>query len=102
MDELGFYSLGARELAAKIRESQNKVVAVVDYLGLRKDLDCYKEFRIGGAAPPWFAPMPSERGTGQSPGLTFGDRGRPPGRSTSGGSSSGGLPRSALKGARSG
>jgi hypothetical protein len=47
VDELSFYNLGARELAEKIRESQIKVVAVVDYLGLRDDPACYKEFRIG-------------------------------------------------------
>lgn len=47
VDELSYYSLGARELAEKIGESQNKVVAVVDHLDLRDDPACYKEFRIG-------------------------------------------------------
>ncbi len=47
VNELSFYSLGAKELAGKLRLSMPKAVAVVDDLGLRKDEDCYKEFKIG-------------------------------------------------------
>ena len=43
----GIYNLGARDLAQKVGLTMPKVVAVVDYLGIRKDLDCYKEFKIG-------------------------------------------------------
>lgn len=47
VDELSYYCLGAKELAEKIGESQNKVVAVVDHLRLREDPTFYKEFRVG-------------------------------------------------------
>jgi succinyl-CoA synthetase beta subunit len=47
VDELGFYNLGARQLAEKVGLTMPKAVAVVDYLGLRKRTDCYKEFKIG-------------------------------------------------------
>lgn len=47
VDELGFYSLGAKQLAEKVGLTMPKVVAVVDYLDLRKDQNCYKEFKIG-------------------------------------------------------
>ena len=47
VDELGFYSLGAKQLAEHVDLTMPKTVAVVDYLGLRNDPECYKEFRIG-------------------------------------------------------
>lgn len=47
VDELGFYNLGAKQLAEKVGLSMPKGVAVVDHLGLRDDQDCYKEFKIG-------------------------------------------------------
>jgi hypothetical protein len=47
VDELGFYSLGARELAEKCGLTMPKAVTVVDHLGLRKHAECYKEIRIG-------------------------------------------------------
>jgi hypothetical protein len=47
VDELGFYSLGAKQLAEKVGQTMPKAVAVVDHLGLRDDQDCYKEFKIG-------------------------------------------------------
>ena len=47
VDELGFYNLGAKQLAAKLGITMPKVVAVVDHLSLRDDPDCYKEFKIG-------------------------------------------------------
>jgi hypothetical protein len=50
VDELGFYSLGAKELANKLGISTNKAVAIVDHLGLRNDKDCYKEITIGKVA----------------------------------------------------
>jgi len=56
VDELSYYSLGAQELAEKIGESRNKVVAVVDYLRLRDDPACYKEFRIGGIHHKRYSP----------------------------------------------
>jgi hypothetical protein len=47
VDELGFYNLGAKQLAEKVGLTMPKLLAVVDYLGLRKDPECYKEFKIG-------------------------------------------------------
>lgn len=48
VDELGFYSLGAIDLAKKVALTPPKSRAVVDHLGLRDDSDCFKEFNIGG------------------------------------------------------
>ena len=47
VDELGFYNLGAKQLAEKTDLTMPKVVAVVDHLGLRHDQECYKQFQIG-------------------------------------------------------
>lgn len=47
VNELDFYSLGAKQLAEKLDTSLPKVVAVVEYLGLRAKPDCYKEFKLG-------------------------------------------------------
>ena len=47
VDELGFYSLGAKQLAEKVSLTLPKTVAVVDHLGLRDQAECYKEIRIG-------------------------------------------------------
>src|SRR6202035_5790956 len=48
VNELDYYSLGAKQLAEKVALTVNKLVAVVDHLKIRDDSDCYKEFRIGG------------------------------------------------------
>ena len=50
VNELDFYSLGAKELAQKLGLSINKTVAVVDYLKLRDNPDCYKEIEITKAS----------------------------------------------------
>lgn len=47
VNELDFYNLGAKQLAEKVGLTMPKAVAVVDYLGLRGQLDCYKEIKIG-------------------------------------------------------
>jgi len=47
VDELGFYSLGAKQLAEKVGLTMPKAVAVVDHLGLRGNQECYKDFKIG-------------------------------------------------------
>ncbi len=46
VNELDFYSLGAKQLAEKFGLTIPKVVAVVDYVGIREDPECYKEFKI--------------------------------------------------------
>lgn len=47
VNELDYYSLGAKALAKKLNLTCPKTVAIVDYLGIRDDLDCYKEIKIG-------------------------------------------------------
>lgn len=49
VNELDFYSLGAKQLAEKFGLTMPKAVAVVDHLGLRQRDDCYKEIKIGSA-----------------------------------------------------
>ena len=49
VDELGFYNLGAKQLAEQTGLSMPKVVAVVDDQGMRDKTDYYKEIRIGRA-----------------------------------------------------
>ncbi len=49
LDELGFYNLGAKQLAEKVGLTMPKAVAVVDYLGLRDQPESYKEIKIGKA-----------------------------------------------------
>lgn len=47
VNELGFYNLGAHELARKVNLTPPKCHAVINFLGLRDDADCFKEIRIG-------------------------------------------------------
>ncbi|HET6378631.1 MAG TPA: DUF3644 domain-containing protein [Methylocella sp.] len=47
VNELDFYSLGAKQLAKKVNLTMPRAIAVVDYLGLRKESECYREFKIG-------------------------------------------------------
>jgi hypothetical protein len=47
VNELDFYNLGAADLSKKLGLSISRTVAVVDYLKLREDLDCYREIKIG-------------------------------------------------------
>ena len=61
VDELGFYSLGAKQLADKVGLTMPKVVAVVNHIGLRHDPDCYKEFKIGKTLHKRYSPKAIER-----------------------------------------
>lgn len=61
VNELDFYSLGAKQLAEKVGLTINKTVAVVDYLGLRRDLECYKEFKIGSQLHKRYSPKAIEK-----------------------------------------
>ena len=47
VNELDFYSLGAKQLAEKLGASIPKIIAVVEHLGLRTNTECYKEFKLG-------------------------------------------------------
>lgn len=57
VDELGYYSLGARDLAVKVGLSPPKSRAVVDRLALREDPDCFKEFKISGVTHARYSPQ---------------------------------------------
>ena len=46
VNELDFYNLNASQLADKVSLTTPKLIAVVEYLGIRDNLDCYKEIRI--------------------------------------------------------
>ncbi|MGH9198056.1 MAG: hypothetical protein ACRD1T_20275 [Acidimicrobiia bacterium] len=61
VDELGYYSLGATGLAEKCGVSVPTAIAVVDYLGLRDDAECYKEIRIGKSIFKRYSPKTIER-----------------------------------------
>lgn len=50
VNEQDFYNLGANQLAKKVGLTMPKTVALVDYLNLRQDPDCYKEFKFGKAS----------------------------------------------------
>ncbi|MCX7819353.1 MAG: hypothetical protein N2652_09135 [Kiritimatiellae bacterium] len=49
VNELDYYNLGAKQLAEHLGLTTPKTIAVVDYLGLRNDSECYKEIKIGKA-----------------------------------------------------
>ena len=49
VNELDFYNLNAKQLATKVGQTTPKLIAVVEYLGMREDPDCYKEFKIGSS-----------------------------------------------------
>lgn len=57
VNELDFYSLGAAQLAAKVGLTQPKSRAVVDYLGIREDIGCFKEIKIGGVTHLRYSPQ---------------------------------------------
>lgn len=61
VNELDFYSLGAKQLGEKVGLTTPKVVAVVDYLGLRKDREFYKEFKIGSQTHKRYSPKAIDR-----------------------------------------
>ncbi len=56
VNELDFYSLGAKQLSEKVGLTMPKVLAIVDYLDLRKSPECYKEFRIGSQTHKRYSP----------------------------------------------
>lgn len=47
VNELDYYNLGAKQLASNVELTVPKTLAVVAYLKLREDQECYKEFKIG-------------------------------------------------------
>jgi uncharacterized protein DUF3644 len=57
VNELDYYSLGAKQLSEKVGLTLNKLVAVVDHLKIRDDSDCYKEFKIGSSLHKRYSPQ---------------------------------------------
>jgi len=49
VNELGYYNLGRDQLAKKVGLTGPKTTAMIWYLGLQADPECYKEIRIGGS-----------------------------------------------------
>ena len=56
VNELGFYSLGANQLASKVGLTPPKSRTLVDHLGIREDEECFKEIRVGRTRFPRFSP----------------------------------------------
>lgn len=56
VNELDWYSLGAKQLAEKVGLSLPMVVAVVDHFKIREEKDCYKEFKIGSMLHKRYSP----------------------------------------------
>jgi len=56
VNELDFYSLGAKQLAEKVGLNQPRTLAVVDHLGIRQKPDCYKEFKLGTQTHKRYSP----------------------------------------------
>ena len=47
VNELGFYNLGAKDLANNLGLTVPKTIACVEHLDLKSDQDCYKEIKVG-------------------------------------------------------
>ncbi len=56
VNELDYYSLGAKQLAEKVGLTVPKLVAVVEHIGLRGKEDCYKEIKIGTSTFKRYSP----------------------------------------------
>jgi len=61
VDELGYYSLGAQQPAEKAGLTPPRCRAVIDHLGLREDIECFKEFRMGKTKYGRYAPATIQR-----------------------------------------
>ena len=71
VNELDYYSLGAKQLAEKVGLRMPRLLAVVDYLNLRHDQACYKEFKIGSQTFKRYSPKALERVREQLPSLNL-------------------------------
>jgi len=59
-DSTGYYNLMAKKLGEKLGLSTYHVLQVVDYLGLRQDVDCYHEFKMGSQCHKRYSPKAIE------------------------------------------
>lgn len=55
------YSMGLRDLSDKLGITQQIAVAMVYYLNIKDDPDCFREFRIGGTLHKRYSPKALER-----------------------------------------
>jgi len=60
VNELDYYSLGAKQLAQKVGLNLSKTLAVVDHLRIREKTDCYKEFKMGAQTYKRYSPKAVE------------------------------------------
>lgn len=56
VNELDYYSLGAKQLAEKLGVSMPKALAAVDHFAVRGMSDCYKEFKLGSQLHKRYSP----------------------------------------------
>jgi len=47
VDKLAFFNLGLKELASKCGLSSPKALAVIEFLEIKDDVECFSQFRIG-------------------------------------------------------
>jgi hypothetical protein len=47
VNELGFYSLGLKDLSQKLTITQPKTIALVRFLKIQENVECYKEIKVG-------------------------------------------------------
>ena len=60
VNELDYYSLGAKQLAEKLGLSMPRALAVVDHCGVRRKSECYKEFKLGSQLHKRYSPKALE------------------------------------------
>ena len=61
VNELDFFSLGAKQLARKVGLTVPKAIAIVDYLDLRQDQECFKEFKVWKSSHKRYSPKAIEK-----------------------------------------
>jgi hypothetical protein len=61
VDALSFYSLGLHKLAEKLGLTWPKTLALVRYLEIQDDNDCFKVFRIGSSSFKRYSPKALDR-----------------------------------------
>ena len=57
VNELDYYSLGAKQLAENVGLSLPMLLVVIHHLKIREDKDCYKEFKIGKSLHKRYSPQ---------------------------------------------
>ncbi|WP_285907354.1 DUF3644 domain-containing protein [Pseudodesulfovibrio pelocollis] len=55
-DSTGYYSLMATKLGEKLGLNRHQVLSVINYLGLKDDPHCYKEFKMGSQCHKHYSP----------------------------------------------